>query len=147
MDWFSTSRTSGTKRQYAETGLDTHEDPRRPRDFRVAAETTRSRSQSPDYPQLPPMIVADQQYRLTRQYSEDSLYSGAIEGCSRDHHPECYPELWDKINKTDTNGPATRLQTPPPYPPIAPFNTPSPLASLDDESSPGGHRNWRQIFS
>lgn len=84
MEWFSTSQrgTSGTKRTYAETDLDTYENPHRLKDFRVRSRShnthrlrdfrVRSRSQSPDYLQLPPMIVTDQQHQLTRQYSFQS---------------------------------------------------------------------------
>lgn len=52
------------------------------------------------------------------------LYSGAIEGCSRDHHPDYYPELQPKANPTTHHGdrfyrrssPKIQLRSPSAYP-------------------------------
>ncbi|ROW11359.1 hypothetical protein VMCG_01207 [Cytospora schulzeri] len=106
-----------------------------------------------DVSQLPPRTGTNQRYQRPRRDSLDSLYSGAIEGCSRDHHPECYPELWQNVNKPTSNGhyqdrrvssPARRRSPPPP--PTTQTNSHSSSSKANE--FPGGYKTWlRRSFS
>lgn len=138
--------TSGPKRPYEMTDLGTYEAPRRRKEYGGTMATTNLRPGLLDVAQPTSMTGTNQQYQRPRQDSIDSLYSGAIEGCSRDHHPECYPELWGKTNKPITNGhnqhreftgPAKQLRTPP-EPLAAPSNR---SFIVNGNVNPGGYRD------
>lgn len=94
------------------------------------------------------MTGTNQRYQRPRRDSLDSLYSGAIEGCSRDHHPECYPELWQKVNQPTINGHEEdrnvtdpgRQPRPPPPPPVTPSNRTSSSSNSTNRS--GGYKVW-----
>lgn len=146
------SATGGSRRQRAVSNLTTHENLERDTNNNGTAETVRLRSGSLDTSQPPPMTGTNQQYQRPRWDSRDSLYSGAIEGCSRDHHPECYPELWQKADKSITSGhDQDRITTdlagqpqPPPSPPTPPLLTPSSSTSSSSNgtNNSGGYKTW-----
>lgn len=134
------------------TDLGTHENLDRDTNNNGTAETAvRLRPGSLGIPQPPSMTGPNQQYQRPRRGSLDSLYSGAIEGCSRDHHPECYPELWQEADKSITSGHdqdriTTDLagQPQPPSPPNPPLRTPSSStsSSSNETNKSGGYKYW-----
>lgn len=106
--------------------LDIHQHPRRRWEGGDTATTTKPR------PELPEAL---------RQRPRRDSYSGAIEGCSRDHHPEFYPELWPKTNLAAQEHKDTSPTRWPLPSPSFRTNTPSGLQSSGNTS---GYKGWLQ---
>ncbi|KUI67356.1 hypothetical protein VM1G_02657 [Cytospora mali] len=83
------SSTGGSKHQYEVGTSSTQQHHRRRRDSDYTAATIKPRSKAPEDPKRQLRTEPNKQYQRARRDS----YSGAIEGCSRDHHPECYPDI------------------------------------------------------